>query len=108
VNARHTLKEKSDVRKLAKLIKSTEAEIVAVQQIEKPQEGNDGFDAIKELAKQAEMYNFFGKARFFEGFDSGKCAPEYVSDERDIVHELPAARGKSAALSWRSERLMWD
>ncbi len=94
VNARHTLKEKSDVRRLAKLIKSTEAEIVAVQQIEKPQEGNDGFDAVKELAKQAEMYNFFGKARFFEGFDSGNALLSMYPMKGTIVHELPAARGK--------------
>ena len=94
VNARHTLKEKSDVRKLAKLIKSTEAEIVAVQQIETPQEGNEGFDAVKELGKQAEMYNFFGKARFFEGFDSGNALLSMYPMKGTVVHELPVAKGK--------------
>ncbi len=94
VNARHSLKEKSDVRKLAKLIKSTQAEIVAVQQIEKPEEGNDGFDAVKELAKQTDMYNFFGKARFFEGFDSGNALLSMYPIKNTIIHELPAAKGK--------------
>ena len=73
MNVRHTLKGKSDVRRLAKLIKSTAADIVAVQQIERPQEGKTDFDAVEELAKQTEMYDYFGKARYFEGFDSGNA-----------------------------------
>lgn len=94
VNARHTLKEKSDVRRLAKLIKSTEAEIVAVQQIERPEEGNTGFDAVKELAKQVDMYNFFGKARFLEGFDSGNALLSTYPVTQPIVHDLPVGKGK--------------
>ena len=65
VNVRHTLKAKSDVRRLAKIIKSTGADIVAIQQIEKPQEGKTDFDAVQELAKQTEMYRFFRQDEIF-------------------------------------------
>jgi len=94
VNVRHTLKGKSDVRKLAKLIKSTEADIVAVQQIEKPQEGKSDFDAVQELARQTEMYNFFGKARYFEGYDSGNALFSLYPVTQTAVQPLPVEEGK--------------
>ena len=94
VNVRHTLKEKSDVRRLARLIKSTGAEIVAVQQIERPQEGNSNFDAVQELAKQTEMYDFFGKARYFEGFDSGNALFSMYPVNQTVVQPLPVEEGK--------------
>ncbi len=94
VNVRHTMKEKSDVRRLARLIKSTGAEIVAVQQIERPEEGKTDFDAVQELAKQTEMYNFFGKARYFEGFDSGNALFSMYPVKQTIVQPLPVEEGK--------------
>jgi len=94
VNVRHTLKGKSDVRKLAKLIKSTAADIVAVQEIERPQEGNSEFDAVQELAKQTEMYDYFGKARYFEGFDSGNALFSTYPVKQTVVQELPVEDGK--------------
>jgi len=94
VNARHSLKEKSDVRRLARLVKSTAAEIVAVQQIERPEEGKEGFDAVRELGKETDMYNYFGKARFFEGFDSGNALLSMYPMKGMLVHELPVGKGK--------------
>ena len=94
VNVRHTLKAKSDVRRLAKLIKSTSADIVAVQQIERPQEGKSDFDAVQELAKQTEMYDYFGKARYFEGFDSGNALFSTYPVKQTAVQELPVEDGK--------------
>ena len=94
VNVRHTLKGKSDTRKLAKLIKSTGADIVAVQQIERPEEGKTDFDAVLELAKQAEMYDFFGKARYFEGFDSGNAIFSTYPVKQTVVQPLPVEEGK--------------
>ncbi len=94
INVRHTLKEKSDVRRLSKLIKSTAAEIVAVQQIERPEEGKTGFDPVKELAKQTEMYDFFGKARFLEGFDSGNAILSMYPVTQTTIRQLPVGKGK--------------
>ena len=94
VNARHTLKGKGDVRRLAKVIKSTAADIVAVQEIERPQEGSSDFDAVQELAKQTEMYDYFGKARYFEGFDSGNALFSTYPVSQTAVQELPVEDGK--------------
>ncbi len=94
VNVRHTLKAKSDTRRLAKLIKSTGADIVAVQQIERPEEGKTDFDAVQELAKQTEMYDFFGKARYFEGFDSGNALFSTYPVKQTVVQPLPVEEGK--------------
>jgi endonuclease/exonuclease/phosphatase family metal-dependent hydrolase len=94
LNVRHTLKEKSDVRKLTKFIKTSGAEIVTVQQIERPAEGKTGFDAVKELAKQTEMYDFFGKARFLEGFDSGNALLSIYPVRQTSVRSLPVEQGK--------------
>ena len=94
INVRHTLKEKSDVRKLSKFIKTSGAEIVTLQQIEQPGEGKTGFDAVKELAKQTEMYDFFGKARFLEGFDSGNALFSIYPVRQTSVRALPVEKGK--------------
>ena len=94
MNVRHTLKAKSDIRRLAKLIKSTGADIVAVQQIEQPQEGKTDFDAVRELAKQTEMYDYFGKARYFEGFDSGNALFSTYPVKQTVVQSLPVEDGK--------------
>ena len=94
LNVRHTLKEKSDVRKLTKFIKTSRAEIVTLQQIERPAEGKTGFDAVKELAKQAEMYDYFGKARFLEGFDSGNALFSIYPVKQTSVRSLPVEKGK--------------
>ncbi|HTR82151.1 MAG TPA: endonuclease/exonuclease/phosphatase family protein [Bacteroidota bacterium] len=94
LNARHTLKDRSDVRKLARIIKSHGVEILAVQQVERPEEGNDGFDAVKELGKELDMYNFFGKARYFEGVSSGNAVLSMYPVRQTIVQDLPVAKGK--------------
>ncbi len=94
LNVRHTLKEKSDVQKLTKFIKKSGAEIVTLQQIERPAEGKTGFDAVKELAKQAEMYDYFGKARFLEGYDSGNALFSIYPVKQTSVRSLPVEKGK--------------
>ena len=94
LNLRHTLKEHADVRKLSKQIKSSGAEIVAVQQIEQPAEGKSGFDAVKDLAKQTEMYQFFGKARYLDGFDSGNALFSMYPVRQTAVSSLPVGKGK--------------
>jgi endonuclease/exonuclease/phosphatase family metal-dependent hydrolase len=94
VNVRHTLKGRSDIRRLTKLIRSTGADIVAIQQIERPEEGKTDFDAVQELAKQTEMYDFFGKARYFEGFDSGNALFSTYPVKQTAVQPLPVEEGK--------------
>ena len=51
INTLHLLQDKTDVEKFAIWLKSTEAEIITLQQIERPTEGKSGFNAAAELAK---------------------------------------------------------
>ncbi len=94
LNLRHTLKDHSGVLKLSRQIKSSGAEIVAVQQIEQPAEGKSGFDAVKEFAKLTEMYQFFGKARYLDGFDSGNALFSMYPVRQTAVASLPVGKGK--------------
>lgn len=94
INALHGLKEKSDVKQFADWIKSTGAEVVAVQQIERATESKPGFDAYSELLKRLDMRGTFSKARYFQGWDSGNALfclyPLLQSD----VFILPTGKGK--------------
>lgn len=94
VNALHGLKEKNDVKQFADWIKSTGAEVVAVQQIERPTDSKPGFDAYGELLKRLDMRGTFSKARYFQGWDSGNALfcmyPLLQSD----AFMLPTGKGK--------------
>ena len=94
VNLVHAVKDRSDAKKIAAWIKSTGAEVVTVQQIEVPGEGKQGFNAVKELAAQTEMYQFFGKARYLEGFDSGNAIFSIYPVRQSTVILLPVSKGK--------------
>jgi endonuclease/exonuclease/phosphatase family metal-dependent hydrolase len=94
VNCSHELRDKSEVRKFARWLKSQGADIVAVQQIERPLEGTKGFDAVSELAKVSEMYQFFGAARYWEGFDSGNALFSVYPIQQAEVRSLPVEKGK--------------
>jgi endonuclease/exonuclease/phosphatase family metal-dependent hydrolase len=94
VNLAHAVKDRSDAKKIAAWIKSTGAEVVAVQQIEIPGEGKQGFNAVNELASQTEMYQFFGKARYLEGFDSGNAIFSIYPVRQSTVVSLPVSKGK--------------
>ncbi len=94
LNVSHSLKDRADVKRFAAWVKSTGAEIVAVQQIERPQEGAKGFDAVSEIARAADMYQFFGKARYWEGFDSGNAIFSLYPIHQTVVLPLPVGKGK--------------
>lgn len=94
VNTLHGLKDKTDVQKFAAWIKSTGAELVAVQQIERATDSKPGFDAYSELLKRLDMRGTFAKARYYQGWDSGNALfcmyPLLQSD----VFVLPSGKGK--------------
>ncbi len=94
LNAAHTVKDRTEAKRFAAWVKSTGAEIVAVQQIERPQEGEKGFDAVAEVARATDMYQFFGKARFYEGFDSGNAVFSLYPIHQTTVLPLPVGKGK--------------
>ncbi|MCX6138389.1 MAG: hypothetical protein NTV54_12935 [Ignavibacteriales bacterium] len=94
VNLAHSVKDRADAKRVAAWIKSTGAEVVTVQQIEVPGEGKQGFNAVRELATLTEMYQFFGKARYLEGFDSGNAIFSIYPVRQSTVVQLPVSKGK--------------
>jgi endonuclease/exonuclease/phosphatase family metal-dependent hydrolase len=94
LNANHLLKEKGEIKKLADWAKSLGVEILAVQQIERPTETKPGFDAVQEFSKVADMYQYFGKARYLDGFDSGNALFSVYPIKQTAVMQLPVGKGK--------------
>lgn len=95
VNAQHGLKDVSDVKQFANWIKSTGAEVVAVQQIERATESKPGFDAYSELLKRLDMRGTFAKARYFQGWDSGNSLFCLYPLLQSNVYPLPTGKGKA-------------
>ncbi|MBW7889289.1 MAG: endonuclease/exonuclease/phosphatase family protein [Bacteroidetes bacterium] len=94
VNAAHQLVDKTSVKKFADWLKTTGAEVISVQEIERPREGNEGFDAAAELAKNLDMRMFFGKARYYQGFDSGNALFSLYPIQQTNIFQLPTGKGK--------------
>jgi endonuclease/exonuclease/phosphatase family metal-dependent hydrolase len=94
INLKHQLQDKTDVKKFADWIKSTGAEVIAVQQIYRPTETKPGFDPVQELAKKLDMRSFFGKARYYQGWDSGNALFSPYPIQQTNVYQLPVGKGK--------------
>jgi len=94
INTMHQLQDLTDVKKFASWIQTTGAEVVAVQQIERATESKPGFDAVTELAKRLDMRSFFGKSRYYQGWDSGNALFSLYPIQQTFVYNLPVGKGK--------------
>lgn len=95
INLAHGLQDKTDVKKFAEWVKTTGAEVVAVQQIERATDSKPGFDAYEELLKRLDMRGTFAKARYFKGWDSGNALFCIYPMMQSNVYALPVAKGKA-------------
>lgn len=95
INAQHGLKDNRDVKKFADWVRSTGAELVAVQQIERATDSKPGFDAFSELLKKLDMRGTFAKARYYQGWDSGNSLFCIYPILQSNVYSLPAGKGKA-------------
>lgn len=95
INLAHGLQDKSDVKQFTDWVKSTGAEVVAVQQIERATESKPGFDAYEELLKRTDMRGTFAKARYFKGWDSGNALLCLYPMMQSNVYALPVGKGKA-------------
>ncbi len=93
-NTIHALKNKRDVARFAQWIKTIAPDVLALQEIDVPAEGKSGFDVPAELAKQAEMHQFFGMARYWNGFNSGNALFSIYPIVSQRVESLPVGKGK--------------
>ncbi len=94
LNTVHALKSKSDVRRFVQWIKTIAPDVLALQEIDVPLEDKPGFDAPAEVAKQAEMYRFFGMARYWSGKNSGNALFSTYPILSSRVEQLPVSKGK--------------
>ncbi|MDD8017742.1 MAG: hypothetical protein PHP42_05175 [Bacteroidota bacterium] len=94
INTLHQLQDSAEVKKFARWVNSTGAEVVAIQQIERATETKPGFDAVAKLARQLDMRSFFGKARYFKGWDSGNALFSSYPINQTQLYQLPVGKGK--------------
>ncbi len=94
VSARHQLNDNTDVRKFSSWIKSTGAELVAVQQILRSTDSRPGFDSYTELLKRLDMRGTFAKARYYKGWDSGNALFCIYPMHQSQSYMLPTGKGK--------------
>lgn len=94
INLAHGLQDKTDVAKFADWVKSTGAEVVAVQQITRPRESQQGFDSYKELLSRLDMRGTFAKARYYQGWNSGNALFSMYPLLQSNEYMLPVGRGK--------------
>lgn len=95
INAQHGLKDKTDVKRFAEWVKSTGAELVAVQQIIRATDSKPDFDAYTELLKRLDMRGTFAKARYFQGWDSGNALFCMYPMLQSNVYMLPTGKGRT-------------
>jgi endonuclease/exonuclease/phosphatase family metal-dependent hydrolase len=94
INLAHSLQDKTGVRRFADWVRSTGAEVVAVQQITRSTDSKPGFDAYSELLQRLDMRGTFAKARYFQGWDSGNALFCMYPLLQSNVYPLPAGSGK--------------
>ncbi|MCK9408154.1 MAG: hypothetical protein WCX28_10620 [Bacteriovoracaceae bacterium] len=95
INTQHGLKDKTDVKRFSDWVKSTGAELVAVQQIIRATESKPDFDAYKELLKRLDMRGTFAKARYFQGWDSGNALFCMYPLLQSNAYILPTGKGRT-------------
>jgi len=94
INTMHALQDNSDIAKFASWVKGIGPDVIAVQEIERATESKPGFDAVTVLAKTLDMQSYFGKARYFKGWDSGNALFSPYQIRQSNVFSLPVGKGK--------------
>ncbi|MDE3057194.1 MAG: endonuclease/exonuclease/phosphatase family protein [Bacteroidota bacterium] len=94
LNTDHALQSRNDVKRFVQWMKKIAPDVIALQQIDVPLEGKEGFDEPAEVAKQAEMYQLFGMARYWYGKNSGNAVLSTYPIASPRVEALPAGKAK--------------
>jgi endonuclease/exonuclease/phosphatase family metal-dependent hydrolase len=95
INTQHGLKDKTEVKRFAEWVKSTGAELVAVQQIIRATDSKPDFDCYTELLKRLDMRGTFAKARYYQGWDSGNALFCLYPMLQSNAYTLPTGKGKT-------------
>lgn len=84
---------KFDLPRIAEVIKATNADIVALQEVDERTKRASGVDQAAELGKLTKMHHVFGKAMNYSGGAYGEAILSRWIFEKTRNHELPFTKG---------------
>jgi endonuclease/exonuclease/phosphatase family metal-dependent hydrolase len=85
---------KFDLERLAKIIKATEPDLVALQEVDRKTRRASGVDQAAELGKLTGMHARFGKAMDYSGGEYGEAILSRHEPTKTSVHALPHGPGR--------------
>ncbi len=85
---------KFDLERLAKIIKATEPDVVALQEVDRNTRRASGVDQAVELGKLTGMHAQFGKAMDYSGGEYGEAILSRHKPTNVNVHALPHGPGR--------------
>jgi endonuclease/exonuclease/phosphatase family metal-dependent hydrolase len=85
---------KFDLERLAKIIKATEPDLVALQEVDRKTRRASGIDQPTELGKLTGMHVRFGKAMDYSGGEYGEAILSRHEPAKTEVHALPYGPGR--------------
>jgi endonuclease/exonuclease/phosphatase family metal-dependent hydrolase len=87
-----------DLERIAKVIKATSPDLVALQEIDRNTKRTGGVDQAATLAKLTGLHVAFGKAIDFGGGEYGLAVLSRFSIKAAKVHPLPGRKGQEARI----------
>lgn len=80
---------KVDLKRLARIIRTADPDLVAIQEVDHKTRRTGGVDQTAELARLTGMHGAFGKAIDYDGGQYGQAVLARVPIGRTAVHQLP-------------------
>src|SRR5207253_8526062 len=82
-----------DVERIAKVIKSADADLVAIQEVDRCTKRSGGIDEAAELERLTGMHAIWGKAMDFDGGEYGQLILCSMPVRANAVYHLPGSEG---------------
>ncbi len=99
---------KFDLARIAKVIRKSRADIVALQEVDQRTKRNGGVDTLSTLAVLTKRRALFGKSMAFDGGEYGNALLVRGSILRHGVHAIPTSFGREARSILRAEIRLKD
>ncbi len=92
-----------DLARIAKVIRQSRADIVALQEVDQRTKRNGGVDTLATLGEMTKRRPLFGKSMTFDGGEYGNALLIRGTIERHSVHAIPASFGREPRSILRAE-----
>jgi endonuclease/exonuclease/phosphatase family metal-dependent hydrolase len=93
---------KVDLPRLARVIRITDPDLVALQEVDNKTRRTGGIDQTSELARLTGLYGRFGKAIDYEGGEYGQAILSRFPLEKDTVHTLPGEPDREQRIAFEA------